>query len=224
MNQPDERMSEELPGEIPIFPLTGVLLLPHGRLPLNIFEPRYLAMVEDAIKGARVIGMVQPQEADSEARVAEPEVYRVGCAGRITMFRETSDGRYEIVLDGVSRFEIARETGLRRGYRMAAVQFENFAGDGAPMDDEVLDSMLRAKLLVGLEQFLTGRGASLNGTGIAELPDRELIAAISMSCPFGPGEKQALLEAETPGDAAALLVALLEMASFEETGAPVSRQ
>jgi len=213
----------ELPAEIPIFPLTGALLLPSGRLPLSIFEPRYLAMVEDALRTTRIIGMVQPLEADAEARTPDPAVYRVGCAGRLTMFRDTRDERFEIVLDGMSRFEIVRETAIRHGYRVAAVRYDPFAVDTSAAED-VLDPASRAKLLIGLEQFLVGRGASLNGTGIAELPDRELLAAIAMSCPFQPGEKQALLEAETPADCAGLLVSLLEMAGHEEAGGRFLRQ
>jgi hypothetical protein len=215
----------DLPTRIPIFPLTGALLLPVGRLPLNIFEPRYVAMVEDAIKGDRIIGMIQPQEPDAEARVEEPPVYGVGCAGRITTFRETRDDRFEIVLDGISRFEIVREVEGGRGYRMAEVRWQNFAADlTEETAEETFNSPVREKLLGALEKFLTGRGASLNGTGIAELPDRELVAAIAMSCPFAPSEKQALLEAEGPADRAECLVSLLEMAAFEGEGRRLPRQ
>lgn len=213
-----------LPAEIPIFPLTGALLLPSGRLPLNIFEPRYVAMVEDALKGPRLIGMVQPEDENAEARMQDPSVYRVGCAGRITLFRETRDRRFEIVLDGVSRFEIANQSETASGYRVAEVAWERFAADlDADIDTAVLEAAERDKLVSALERFLAARSANLKGTGIAELPDRELIAAIAMSCPFHPSEKQALLEADSASDSAALLFSLLEMAAFEHDGR-ISRQ
>jgi len=221
-----EKSGTELPHEIPIFPLTGALLLPGGRLPLNIFEPRYLAMVEDAVKGARIIGMVQPQEPDAESRVDEPDLYRIGCAGRITTLRETQDGRFEIVLDGFSRFEILREVEHGQDYRVAEVRFDPFARDleGLESEDEAFDAAARAKLLIALERFLSGRGTSMNGTGIAELPAGELVAAIAMSCPFHPSEKQALLEASGARERAEILGSLLEMAAFEEAGGGLRRQ
>ena len=214
----------DLPREIPIFPLTGALLLPGGRLPLNIFEPRYLAMIEDAIKGARIIGMVQPQEPDAESRVDEPDLYRVGCAGRITTFRETQDGRFEIVLDGFSRFEILREIAHEGDYRIAEVGFDRFAQDLEEPEDNTFDAAVRAKLLIALERFLTGRGTSMNGTGIAELAGGELVTAIAMSCPFSSSEKQALLEAPGAREQAEILGSLLEMAAFEEAGGGSRRQ
>ena len=216
--------AKALPTEIPIFPLTGALLLPLGRLPLNIFEPRYVAMVEDALKGPRLIGMVQPEDENAEARMQDPSVYRVGCAGRITLFRETRDRRFEIVLDGVSRFEIANQSETESGYRVAEVAWERFVADlDADIDAAVLQAAEREKLVSSLERFLAVRSANLKGTGIAELPDRELIAAIAMSCPFHPSEKQALLEADSASDSAALLFSLLEMAAFEHEGR-ISRQ
>lgn len=214
-----------LPDDIPIFPLTGALLLPLGRLPLNIFEPRYLAMVEDALKGSRLIGMVQPEEAHAEARMQDPPIYKIGCAGRITLFRESRDRRYEIVLDGVSRFEIAGESETASGYRRARVKWDRFAADlDADIDAAVLEATERARLVSALERFLAARSANLKGTGIADLPDRELIAAIAMSCPFYPSEKQALLQAERASDSASLLLSLLEMAAFDNDGGRISRQ
>lgn len=214
-----------LPEDIPIFPLTGALLLPLGRLPLNIFEPRYVAMVEDALRGSRLIGMVQPEEANAESRMQDPPIYKIGCAGRITMFRETRDRRFEIVLDGVSRFEIAAESKTESGYRMAGVRWGRFAADrDADIDKAVLARAERQKLVDALERFLAARSANLKGTGIAELPDRELIAAIAMSCPFHPSEKQALLEAQGASDSTSLLLSLLEMAAFEQDGGRIQRQ
>ena len=199
--------------------------MPQGRLPLNIFEPRYVAMVEDALKGDRMIGMVQPQQHNAESTMSEPPVYGKGCAGRITSFRETRDGRFEIVLDGISRFEIVRESGLRRGYRVAEVRWDLFAAD---RDEDISDdsnaTAARARILVALRGFLTGKGSAIEGSGVTELPLRELIAAVAMSCPFAPAEKQALLEAQGVGECAALLVSLLDMAVHESEGRTIPRQ
>jgi uncharacterized protein len=224
MSATSEDRPTSLPRQIPIFPLTGALLLPLGRLPLNIFEPRYLAMFEDALKGSRIIGMVQPQEIDGEARMENPPVYRTGCAGRITSFRETRDNRYEIVLDGFSRFDIVQESETPRGYRIASVNWDRFAADLDTSDDPVLDLEHRERLVASLDKFLTSRGANLKGTGISSLSERELLAAVSMSCPFRANEKQALLEAEKPEACADLLISLLEMAAFEHDGDRISRQ
>jgi len=210
-----------LPVELPIFPLTGALLMPQGRLPLYIFEPRYLALVEDAFKGDRLIGMVQPVEAEAEAREPEPAVHATGCAGRIILFKETREKRFEIVLEGVSRFDIARELPMRRGYRVVVPNWQRFVHDTG--EDEALDSELRSRLVQSLERFLTARGVTSDDTGIAQLTGAELVAAIAMACPFHAIEKQAVLESQGVEERAKLLMALLEMAAFGESG-QMSRQ
>ena len=215
-------MSPPLPSEIPIFPLTGALLLPTGKLPLNVFEPRYRAMVEDALKGDRIVGMIQPREVEAEARAADPPVYSIGCAGRMTLFHETKDRRYEIVLDGISRFEIDHELPGRRGYRMVQVRWDRFDGDLLP--SQPFDSKLRDQLIAALERFLGNRGSSPKNTGIAELSGAELVGAIAMACPFHPIEKQALLEAVGPEEQAKLLAGLLEMALLGGETSVISRQ
>lgn len=199
-------LPEALPDIIPIFPLTGVLLLPRGRLPLNIFEPRYLAMTRDAMAGERLIGMVQP--ADPPIREMNPDVYPLGCAGRITSFSETEDGRFLITLTGVSRFRIKEELPLLSGYRRVVAAWDDFAGDRAP-DEGGFD---RARLTQALRSFLSQRRVEADWSAIDQAPGEHLVTSIAMMCPFAPNEKQALLEAKTLGERARLLTALIEMA------------
>ena len=203
-------MSEEraaLPDIIPIFPLTGVLLLPRARLPLNIFEPRYLAMTRDALGGARLIGMVQPS--DPEEGGMNPVVYPTGCAGRITAFAETDDGRYLITLTGVSRFRIGQELPLLSGYRRVVPDWREFAGDLVPADA----GFDRERLVRGLRLFFGQRQIEADWSMIEKAPAEHLVSSIAMLCPFAPSEKQALLEAATLDARAELLTALIEMAA-----------
>jgi Lon protease-like protein len=206
MSGPDESSSPgELPDTLPIFPLTGVLLLPRGRLPLNIFEPRYLAMTRDAMEGERLIGMIQPS--DPPIREANPAVYPTGCAGRITSFSETEDGRILITLTGVSRFRIKEELPLLSGYRRVAAEWDDFTDDRNP-DEAGFD---RARLTQGLRNFFTQRQVQADWSAIDQAPGEHLVTSIAMMCPFAPPEKQALLEAPTLDERARLLTALIEM-------------
>jgi Lon protease-like protein len=202
----------DLPAVIPIFPLTDALLLPGGRLPLNIFEPRYVAMTADALAGDRIIGMVQPLEPDAETRDREPEVYATGCAGRITGFEESEDDRFEIDLTGLCRFEIARELPGVRGYRQVVARWDRFAGD---LDDEDPGSIARGPLITALTEFLTPRGVETDWEAIDDLADAELVTWLAMFCPFRPSEKQALLECPNLAERARLLATLMEMAAHE---------
>ncbi len=222
MTAPGETANDVLPHELPIFPLTGAFLMPQGRLPLYIFEPRYLAMFEDALKGDRLIGMVQPVEPDAEARQPEPAVHATGCAGRIILFKETRDRRFEIVLEGVSRFDIARELPGRRGYRVVEAVWDRFGRDTGA--DEALDTGLRSRLLQSLERYLAARGVTSDDTGIAELSGSELVAAIAMACPFHAIEKQAVLESQAVDERARLLASLLDMAAHGQEPPYISRQ
>jgi len=209
-----------LPDTLPIFPLTGVLLLPRGRLPLNIFEPRYLAMIQDALKDERLIGMVQPSEAQDDNRgggALNPPVYPVGCAGRITAFTETDDGRNLVTLTGVSRFRIRQELPLLSGYRRVSADWEPFAGDLAPAGEPSFD---RERLVRGLRGFFAQRQATADWDSIEKAPGEHLITSIAMLCPFPPTEKQALLEAADVEERAKLLTALVEMASIQPTVRP----
>jgi len=202
---------EQLPRALPIFPLSGALLLPGGRLPLNIFEPRYLAMIQDALKGERTIGMVQPREGKGDA--GDPPVYAIGCAGRITGFGELDDGRYEITLTGIARFAIVEELAQVKGYRPVRVDWSRFRGDLVPTEGGVD----RDRLLGALKPYLKRHKVKTDWDAIAKTPDDRLVTSLAMVCPFAPSEKQGLLEAEGLPARARLLTALLEMAGTPGT-------
>ena len=206
---------ERLPAVLPIFPLTGVLLLPHGQLPLNIFEERYLAMLSDAMAWPRVIGMVQPLEGKGDA--GEPPVYRIGCAGRIVSFSETDDGRYLINLAGLCRFEIARERPLQRGYRTVEPDWSRFRQDLAPLSDAGID---RARLLATLKPYFQRHSIACDWDAIGKASADRLVTTLAMVCPFAPSEKQALLEAAGVAERASLLVTLMEMATVPAAAEP----
>jgi Lon protease-like protein len=207
LNQPYGQI-EELPNVLPIFPLSGALLLPRGQMPLNIFEPRYLQMCDDALRGHRLLGMVQPNEAAPLIR-NEPAVHAVGCAGRITQFAESGDGRLLITLAGVCRFRIREELTVTTPYRQCSVAFEEFACDldaNAGEADVDRDSVVRM-----LHAFAETNRVKLDWTEIEKAPNEALVNALAMMSPFGTVEKQALLEAETLKARAEVLVALAEM-------------
>ena len=207
-----------MPEVLPIFPLTGTLLLPRGRLPLNIFEPRYLAMVRDALGGERLIGMVQPSEPQDDNRGprgaggAHPPVYPIGCAGRVTQFSETDDGRFQVTLTGVSRFRIAEELPLQSGYRRIVPDWRPFEHDRDMPETPEFD---RARLIRGLQSFFAQRQLSADWSAVEKAPSEHLITSLAMACPFAPSEKQALLEAADLGERAQLLTTLVEMAAVK---------
>jgi uncharacterized protein len=206
-----------LPQILPIFPLTGVLLLPRGRLPLNIFEPRYLAMTRDALGGERLIGMVQPSDPQQDNRgggAANPPVYPTGCAGRITAFAETDDGRYMITLTGVSRFRIRDELPLLSGYRRVVPDWQPFAQD---LDAPSATGFDRERFIRGLKEFFAQRQITADWEAIDKAAGEHLITSLAMLCPFAPSEKQALLEAADLDERARLLIALVEMAAIKPT-------
>jgi Lon protease-like protein len=206
-----------LPQILPIFPLTGVLLLPRGRLPLNIFEPRYLAMTRDALGGERLIGMVQPNEPQQDNRgggTLNPPVYPTGCAGRITAFAETDDGRYLLTLTGVSRFRFRDELPLLSGYRRVVPDWQPFVQD---LDAPPATGFDRDRFIRGLKEFFTQRQISADWEAIDKAAGEHLITSIAMLCPFAPSEKQALLEAADLDERARLLIALVEMAAIKPT-------
>ena len=204
---------DQLPEIVPIFPLTGVLLLPRGKLPLNVFEPRYLAMTEDALAGNRMIGIIQPSDPLSRASV--PPVYPIGCAGRITSFSETDDGRYLITLTGVCRFETVRELPIVRGYRRVDVSWERFAADLEEPGPALFD---RARLVEGLRPYFKIQGISANWDAVESTPDERLVTSLAMICPFEPSEKQALLECGSLSERASMMVAIIEMSVLDKRG------
>lgn len=197
---------EELPDCFPVFPLAGALLLPRGRLPLHIFEPRYLALTDDALAGGRMFGMIQPDPRRPAGRTG-PGLYRVGCLGRIAAFSETEDGRYLITLAGLIRFAVVEELPLRRGYRRVRAVLAHFAADLAPPPAEACCD--RAALLAALRGYFAQRNIEANWTAIAGMAEEALITTLAMACPFDPAEKQALLEAATAAERAAALHTLL---------------
>lgn len=199
---------DQLPRTIPVFPLPEVLLLPRGRLPLNIFEPRYLAMVEDALAADRMIGMIQPLA--QGCTKGAPDLYTTGCAGRICRFDETADGRYLIALSGVCRFAVVEELPLASGYRRVQADWSGFRGDLDPLPETGLD---RARLLPALKDYFRVHGIEADWSALREAPDERLVTCLSMICPFGASEKQALLEAADLPARAKVLMALIEMGS-----------
>ncbi len=202
------RKPSDLPQTIPVFPLTGALLFPRGQMPLNIFEPRYLNMIDDALAGERVIGMIQPAGESGDAR--GPALADVGALGRITSFSETDDGRYLITLTGVCRFRIAQELKTPTPYRQALVDYSGFAADLKPANRVKID---REKLRNALKRYVDTHGYQADWSAVDEAPSEALVNAVSTLCPFDPPAKQALLEAETLSDRCAALIALLEMES-----------
>ncbi|HEY4167687.1 MAG TPA: LON peptidase substrate-binding domain-containing protein [Reyranella sp.] len=210
---------EQLPDTLPIFPLSGVLLLPGGKLPLNIFEPRYLAMIFDSLAGHRMIGMVQPTQPGGFAGDGmpvddgKPKVHKVGCAGRIVSFNESEDGRLLLALSGICRFEIGRELDLAQGgYRRVSSLFSPYRGDLDHADEPV--ELDRERLMAALAAFFRSRNLSTDWEAVKKAADANLVTSLSMVLPFGPAEKQALLEAADTSARAKLLVGLLEMGAF----------
>ena len=210
---------EELPEEIAIFPLPGALQLPGGRLPLNRFEPRYLAMCFDALGQGRMFGMVQADPSRPRRPDGGSQIYGVGCLGRLSSFSETEDGRLLITLTGVARFRVAEEIGGRRGYRRVRADYGPYLAD---LEPETLP-IPRAEVLAALRPYFTAQGIEVNWEAIEGLGDAALITTLAMVCPFEVPEKQALLEAETLPGRAATLVTLLRMAAHGNDLPPGSR-
>lgn len=206
---PFEPRFNELPHHIPIFPLGGALLLPGGRLPLNIFEPRYLSMIRDAVSSPlRLIGMIQPRDGGDSG-----ELYTTGCAGRISSFQESDDGRILITLVGTTRFELKDYREVEDGYLLADVDWSHFEGDLTAEDDVQIN---RDSLLHYLRRYFDVRGFSVDWEQLEACENERLITSLSMICPFDIAEKQALLEAPKLDHRADLLSAILEMAVHSE--------
>ncbi len=200
---------DSLPETIPVFPLPGALLLPHGRLPLNIFEPRYLNLIEDALGQGRMMGMVQPVRVEPDPVSDTAELYQTGCLGRITSFAETDDGRFLITLAGVSRFRIAGELESVRGYRRVAARYDAFARD---LQEDAAATADRRRLLEAVRAYFRLRAIDADWAAIEEAPDVALVTSLAMTCPFEPREKQALLECPGLVERCELLTTLMEMA------------
>jgi Lon protease-like protein len=213
---------EELPAEFPVFPLPGALLLPRGKLPLRIFEPRYVAMTEDALGQGRMFGMIQPDPSQPEVPTG-PGLFRVGCLGRLSSFSETDEGHYLITLTGVIRFGVMAEVEMRRGYRRVRGNFAPYDLD-LQLEPKPL-SVARDTLTTALRGYFSHRGIDANWDAIKRLSDDMLVVTLAMVCPFEPAEKQALLEAASEAERASILLALLQMgaiATGPQTGRSVS--
>lgn len=206
-DNPFQPRFSDLPEQLPIFPLEGVLLLPRGQLPLNIFEPRYLAMINDAMARDRMIGMVQPCGDQSSAH--GQGIFQTGCAGRITQFQETEDGRYLVTLTGVCRFGVAEELDTLKGYRRVRPDWSAYQKDMEKMGCLGID---RTRLTGLLKNYFTINGLSMDWDLIDAITDESLMTALAMICPLSPPEKQALLEAPCCKARASLFVNLLEIA------------
>lgn len=212
------RRPADLPSRLPLFPLRGAILLPGSTLPLNIFEPRYLELIDEVMSGARVLGIIQPAgDGDDESpRGKTVDLRRVGGAGRITSYQETDDGRFTIVVTGVCRFEIVGEAETGKAYRSATVSYDRFSGDlTRGLGEELVD---RARLVQALRDYLAANNLKTDWSVIERAPSEFLVNALCVMSPYGPEEKQALLEASDLKTRAEVLVALAEMESAMRGG------
>ena len=209
-----ENSVKDLPGIIPIFPLNNVLLLPRCKLPLNLFEDRYLHMFDHALSAQRIIGMIQPNEKDSVKN--GPNLYEIGCAGKIVAFSQTNDNRYEIVLNGLCRFKVIKETNLLLGFRQAKVDWKFYKHDLDSHSNSNISK--RSEFEDKLKHYLKKINIDADWQAIEASSDEDLVNSISMSCPFNKIEKQALLESISIQDRMNVLTSLLDMSINENKG------
>lgn len=208
---------DDLPEIIPVFPLAGALLLPRGQVPLNVFEPRYLRMIDAALAGQRVIGMVQP-EGEPAPDETRPRLYRVGCVGRVVRFAETGDGRYLVSLAGIARYQILDELRVSTDFRQCRVDYRPFAADFRPRQGE--GEVDRDGVLAALRKFVEATKLKIDWKSIDEAPNEALVNALSMMAPVGAREKQALLEAPDLKSRAETLIAITEMELAKSQAGP----
>ena len=197
----------DFPETVPVFPLSSALLLPGGQMPLNIFEPRYMAMIDEAMAGSRLIGMVQPSFAEKNELRETPELCEVGCLGRITHFAEVDDGRYHVTLTGVSRFRIDRELPVNTAFRQCKIL--PFLSDLEP--EKGAEKVDRQQLLKAFKSYLDANGMDADWESVGRANTAILVNALSMMSPYGPAEKQALLEAPDLKTRADTLIAITEI-------------
>ncbi|MCI5075496.1 LON peptidase substrate-binding domain-containing protein [Oricola sp.] len=202
------RTEKDIPESVPVFPLSGALLLPGGQMPLNIFEPRYLEMIDAALRGDRVIGMIQPKFSGDTGSADKPGLCAVGCLGRLSSFAETGDGRYLVSMQGICRFRIATEIAVRTPYRQCRIS--PFVSD---LDEEGDTSCVdREALLRVFRAYLDANELEADWESVQKAGNDTLVNALSMMSPYGPAEKQALLEAPDLKSRAETLIAITEMA------------
>jgi hypothetical protein len=208
-----------LPESLPLFPLSGALLLPHGHLPLNIFEPRYLSMTEDALSNGRLIGMIQPEKSHTGPEQDLEALYPVGCCGQIISFEETGSGNLFIALRGLCRFRLDRELDNKKGYRRSTVDFAPYINDLHEDTGQIND---RARLLNAVQKLFVLKNIEVDWEAIKTAADETLVTSLAMICPFEASEKQALLEVKNMTERSNLLTSLVEMAMHSnnyQTGA-----
>jgi Lon protease-like protein len=206
------RVGSDLPGVVPVFPLSAALLLPGGRMPLNIFEPRYLQMIDEAMAGPRIVGMIQPSLDGEKRDDGEPKICQVGCLGRITSLAETGDGRYLIALQGVCRFRVASEVSVKTPFRQCRIM--PFVAD--LREDPGARDVNRPALLKAFRAYLEANGLEADWDSVSRAENAMLVNALSMMAPYGAAEKQALLEAPDLKTRAETLIAITEMTLARE--------
>ena len=210
------RKTGDLPETLAIFPLPGALVFPRWELPLNIFEPRYLNMIDDAMRGHRLIGMIQSLGGGTRER---PDIARVGCAGRLTSYSETDDGRYLITLTGICRFAVNEELAVTTPYRQVRPDWESYAADLFAAPETGLPD--RVNLIRAFRAFASAQGLQADWGAVEEAPMETLVNALAAGCPFNAPEKQALLEAPTLAGRAETLIALFEIGGSGGADGPV---
>ena len=211
------RGPDDLPDTIPVFPLGGALLLPRGQLPLNIFEPRYLAMVDHALATQRIIGLLQPEGEPAEED-PRPRLYKVGCVGRLVRFAESGDGRYLVSLAGIARYQVRAEIDASTPFRQCHVDYRPYLVDFHPRHGE--DEVDRERVLTALRRFVESTKLKIDWKSIDEAPNEALVNALSMMAPVGVREKQALLEAPDLKARAETLIAVTEMELAKSQAGP----
>jgi len=205
----------QLPNRLAMFPLSGVILLPSGHLPLTIFEPRYIAMIDDALGLSRIIGIIQPRSPHADPVPNDVALFDIGTAGRIVQFADLGDGRYHVTLEGLSRFRLKSAQDIQgnvdvvRGYRQESVDFSAYSQDLCPTDTD--EGPGRSRILTLMRDYFTNNDIDADWEAVAASPYEALISSLAMSCPFEPTEKQALLECQTHNERAAMLISLFEM-------------
>ena len=204
------KLSNKLPEKIPVFPLSNFIIFPKTTVPLNIFEPRYIEMIDDAMKENRMIGMIQPRNSNQDI----PTLYDVGCVGKITSFNETEDGRYLILLSGISRFKIIKELETKKTYRKFSIDFEDFLDDLNEKNEEIKFSDLEL-IFNNLKSFFIKQGYKINWKDLEKQSLDQTINTLAMASPFSLEEKQVLLEAINIYDRKEKLNQILSTYSFD---------
>jgi uncharacterized protein len=222
MNGPgDEDVIAALPAELPVFPLEGAVLFPHGHLPLHVFEPRYRNLVDEALKTGRVFGMVQPRGEITHPAPDDVPLFETGCAGRIVSFSETEDGRFLVTLKGLCRFRVVRELPMLKGFRRVQPEYEVFRLDLRDFSDEGLD---KKAIIRAARAYLEHKGIACDWDAAQSAPAPSLVTTFAMTCPFEPREKQALLETADLAARASLLISLFDMAVLEQDSPQSNRR